>query len=143
VTFRRRLPGMLAAGALAASVLTACTSARSDVGTSDESCYLSLPAATRAVGGHGHLEGIRRFSPGELRQIAPRLDGEMAREMPAHQDVCAAAFTGHFTSEQVSKPLGRDEGALAVVVLSSPGNRLLGTLILRHLPVRFNHTHPF
>jgi hypothetical protein len=53
-----------------------------------------------------------------------------------------AAFSGHFTSEKVSKPLGRDEGLYAVVVLTTPANRLLGTLILSRVPVRINHTHP-
>jgi hypothetical protein len=30
-----------------------------------------------------------------------------------------------------------------VVVVTSPGNKLLGTLILTKIPVRFEHTHPF
>ena len=102
-----------------------------------------LPAATRAIGGHGHLEGIRRFTPNDFRQIAPRLYQGMARQVPSRQDLCVAAFTGHFTAGDVSKPLGRDEGVVAVVVLTSPDNRLLGTLILRRVPVRFSHTHPF
>ena len=67
------------------------------MGTSDESCYLSLPAATRAIGGHGHLEGIRRFTPNDFRQIAPRLYQDMAQQVPPGQDLCVAAFTGHFT----------------------------------------------
>jgi hypothetical protein len=143
MTFRRRLLGLLAAGLLASSLLAGCTAARTDVGTSDESCYLSLPAATRAVGGKGHLEGIRKFTPNNLKQIAPRLFGELARQVPPRQDLCVAAFTGHFTAEEVSKPLGMDEGTFAMAVVTTPGNRLLGTFILRRVPVRFNHTHPF
>jgi hypothetical protein len=140
---RRGLPGFLAATVFAASLLAGCTSARTDVGTSDESCYLSLPAATHAVGGHGHLEGIRKLSPAQLRQMAPRLYQSLARQMSPRQNLCVAAFTGHFTSEEVSKPLGRDEGVFAVAVLTTPANRLIGTLILRKVPVRFNHTHTF
>jgi hypothetical protein len=34
-------------------------------------------------------------------------------------------------------------GKLAVVVVTSPGNKVLGTLILQKIPVRFQHTHPF
>ena len=39
----------------------------------------------------------------------------------------------------VSKPLGRPAGKLAVVVVTTPGNKLLGTLVLIKLPVRFQH----
>jgi hypothetical protein len=143
VNLRRRLQGFLAAGVLSASLLSACTSARTDVGTADESCYISLPAATRAVGGHGHLQGIRKFSATQLRQTAPRLYQDLVNQVPPRQSLCVAAFSGHFTSNEVSKPLGREEGVFAVVVLTTPANRLLGTLILSRVPVRFNHTHPF
>jgi hypothetical protein len=53
--------------------------------------------------------------------------------------VCIAAYKGHFTSSEVRKPLGWPSGTLAVAVVTSPGNRLLGTLILTHVPVRFQH----
>jgi hypothetical protein len=39
--------------------------------------------------------------------------------------------------------MGRSTGTLAVVVVTRPGNKVLGTLILSKLPVRFQHTHPF
>ncbi len=39
----------------------------------------------------------------------------------------------------VSKPLGRPTGTLAVVVVTTPANKLLGTLILTKIPVRFQH----
>jgi hypothetical protein len=32
---------------------------------------------------------------------------------------------------------------LAVVVVTSPGNKLLATVVLTKLPVRFRHTNPF
>lgn len=139
----RRASCTLAGLALAASVLVGCTSARTDVGTSDESCYLSLPTATRAVQHHGHLAGIRRFTLSNLHSAAPRLYKRLSTDMTPHQDVCVAAFTGRFAASSVSKPLGRSHGVLAVVVVTTPGNKLLGTLILRRIPVRFSHTHPF
>jgi hypothetical protein len=43
----------------------------------------------------------------------------------------------------VMKPLGQPAGMLAVVVVTSPGNKLLGTVVLTKLPVRFRHTNPF
>jgi len=43
----------------------------------------------------------------------------------------------------VSKPLGHPSGTLAVAVVTTPGNHLLGTLVLSKIPVRFQHTFPF
>lgn len=131
---------------LAASLLASCSSARSDLGTTDESCYLSLPTAARAVGGHGHLDGVRKFTFGDLHGMAPRLYSQLAHDhLAPKQPVCLAAYTGHFTASEVSKPLGHRSGTspVAVAVVTTPANRLLGTLILAKLPVRFQHTHPF
>lgn len=128
---------------LVASILAGCSSARTGLGTTDESCYLALPTAAKAVGGHGHLSGVRKFSVAELKPLAPRLYDDLADQAPAKQAVCLAAYTGHFTQAMVTKPLGRASGKLAVVVVTSPGNRVLGTLILEKIPVRFQHTHLF
>ena len=128
---------------LVASLLASCSAARTGLGTTDESCYLALPTAAKAVGGHGHLEGVRKYTLGNLRGVAPRLYGRLADDVPKGQSVCVAGYTGHFTSSEVSKPLGRPSGTLAVAVVTTPANKLLGTLILTKLPVRFEHTHPF
>jgi hypothetical protein len=137
--------GALTAGlVLAASLLASCSSARSDLGTTDESCYLALPTAAKAVGGHGHLSGVRRFSFSSLHGVAPRLYGQLAHDGVApKQAVCLAAYTGHFTASDVSKALGHQSGTVAVAAVTTPANRLLGTLILTKLPLRFQHTHPF
>lgn len=128
---------------LAASVLAGCSSARVGLGTTDESCYLELPTAANAVGHHGHLEGIRKYTVSGLKGIAPRLHGFLIVHAPKTQAVCLAGYTGTFTKGMVMKPLAQDMGRLAVVVVSTPGNKLLGTVILTKLPVRFLHTHPF
>ncbi len=138
--FRTRAATLAAALVLAASLLASCSSARSDLGTTDESCYLALPTAAKAVGGHGHLEGVRKFSFGSLHGMSPRLYGALAHDVTKKQAVCLAAYTGHFSAAKVSKPLGRPSGALAVAVVTTPGNRLLGTVILTKLSVRFQHT---
>jgi hypothetical protein len=135
----RRAGLVLAGFALAASLFTACSAAKSDVGTSNESCYQALPAATKAVGSHAHLAGIRKFSLGDLHSVAPRLYGAIADDLSPHQSLCVAGFTGHFTASMVSKPLGQPSGIVAVAVLTSPDNRLLGTLVLNHVPVQFSH----
>ena len=135
--------GRLALSGLAlvvsATVLTGCTSARTNQGTTDESCYLSLPAAQKAVGGHGHLAGVRKVSLSALRGMAPHLYGDLSDALSPRQAVCLAAYKGHFMSSEVQKPLGRSSGPLAVAVVTTPGNKVLGTLILERLPVRFQH----
>ena len=60
-TLRRWAVGA-AALLLAATLLTACSAARTGLGTTDESCYLALPTAAKAVGGHAHLAGVRKYS---------------------------------------------------------------------------------
>jgi hypothetical protein len=139
----RRSGVWVAAVVLGASVFAGCSSARSGLGTTDESCYLALPTATKAVGGHGHFAGIRKYSVGGLKGMAPQLYDALSDQVGSHQAVCLAGYTGTFTSGMVTKPLGRSTGKLAVVVVTSPGNKVLGTLILSKIPVRFQHTHPF
>ncbi len=139
----RSRAAVLAGLVLVASLLASCSAARTGLGTTDESCYLALPTAAKAVGGHGHLEGVRKYTLGGLRGVAPRLYRRLADDVPKKQSVCVAGYTGHFTRSEVSKPLGRPSGTLAVAVVTTPANKLLGTLILTKLPVRFQHTHPF
>jgi hypothetical protein len=129
--------------ALAGSVFAGCSAARTDVGTTDETCYLALPAAAHAVGHGAHFIGVRKYTMSSLKSFAPRLYNHTANSVSPKQAVCLAAYTGHFTSGTVDKPLGRPAGKLAVAVLTTPGNELLGTLILSKIPVRFQHTHPF
>ena len=126
-----------------AAAFAGCSSARVGLGTTDESCYLALPTAHEAVGGHGHLEGIRKYRIEDMKTVAPRLYDYLADQAPKTQVICIAGYTGLFTESMVKKPIGRSEGKLAVVVVTSPGNKVLGTLILEKIPVRFQHTHPF
>jgi len=121
------------------SLLAACSAARSGQGTTDESCYLALPIAAKAVGGHARLAGVRKYSLTGLHAVAPRLYGRLVDDVPKGQNVCITAYTGHFTSSTVAKPFGRHSGTLAVAVVTTPGNHLLGTLILTKIPVRFQH----
>jgi hypothetical protein len=137
---RRRTGAAVAASLLvAATLLTACSAARTGLGTTDESCYLALPTAAKSVGEHAHLEGVRKFTLTSLRGVAPRLYAHFAHDMPKGKAVCVAAYTGHFTKSSVSKPLGRNAGMLAIAIVTSPGNDLLATLILSKITVRFRH----
>jgi hypothetical protein len=140
---RTRVAALAVAFVLVATLLAACSTARSDFGTTDASCYLALPTAARAVGGHAHLEGVRKYTLSSLRGVAPKLYNRLADDVSKKQAVCIAGYSGHFTSLEVSKAMGQPSGTLAVAVVTTPGNKLLGTLILTKLPVRFQHTHPF
>jgi hypothetical protein len=128
---------------LGASLFAGCTTARSGLGTTDESCYLALPTASRAVGGHGHLTGIRKYRVSDMKAVAPRLYRHLADQAAATQVICLAGYTGSFSRATVERPIGRPSGKLAVVIVTSPGNKVLATLILKQIPVRFQHTHPF
>ncbi len=142
MTAGRRLGAVMLFVGLAAS-LAACSSARTDVGTTDESCFKAIPTASHAVEDRGHLAGVRKYSLADLHGLAPRLADRLADQMPKGQAVCLVAYSGRFDSSRVSKPLGRGSGPLAVAVVTWPGDTLLGTLILDRIPVRFGHSHPF
>jgi hypothetical protein len=131
----------LAASALVVGLAAGCTSVRSNLGTSDSSCYLALPAATHAVGSHSRLLGVHLLTLADLRRQAPKLVTQLSPEGPLTQSLCVLAFSGHFTSAEVSKAHGQPVGQVAIVVLTRPSNELLGTVILRHLPLRFSHLH--
>ena len=127
--------------ALLASVLAGCTAARSNLGTSESSCYLALPTATKAIRSHGQLHGVQRFSLSALRKKAPHLVDDLDTTAPGSETVCLIAFTGNFTAASVADPRGRSSGKLAVVVSTTPGNHLLGTVIFTKAPLHFGHSH--
>jgi len=126
---------------VAAGLLLGCTSARSNLGTSDSSCYVALPTATRAVGSHGRLIGVHLSTVATLRRQAPRLFDGLWHSPAPGQRVCVVAFAGSFTTATVSQPLGRPSGSVAIAVLTFPSNQLLGTVIVLRPPVRFGHSH--
>ena len=142
---RRAARGMtswvVASSVLIGCVLGGCSTIRTNLGTSDSPCYLALPAASRAVQGQGKLAGVRLFTLAHLRSVAPKLSGRLTIPHPPPSKVCVIEFTGTFTAASVAKPLASPSGRLAVVVLTNPSNRLLGTVLLNHAPVTFNHAH--
>jgi len=137
----RRASGVVVSCVLAAGALAGCTSVRSDLGTSDSSCYIALPVAARAVGPHGRLIGVHLVTLGALRRRAPEIFDALTGQPAADQRVCLVAFAGSFTSGSVSKPLGLPSGTTAVVVSKIPSNALIGTVIIHGASLRFGHPH--
>ncbi len=127
--------------AVAAVLLAGCGGYRSDLGTSDSSCYLALPAATKAVGGHGRLIGVHLTTLAAVRKQSSPLATIFKGNPHSKERICVTAFSGHFVRSSVTKPLGAESGPVAVVVSEVPSNRVLGTAILPHPPPRFGHTH--
>lgn len=141
----RRVRNLSCAGllALAALGISGCAATRNELGLSDGLCYVSLPSANAAVHGKGSLLGMRLRRVSDIRAVHPLSPiPEMRMGVNAGTRLCLVAFRGQFMSSDVQQPHGRPSGRVAVVVLTYPGNRLLGTVILRRPPIQFGHSHP-
>jgi hypothetical protein len=138
----RRGPLVLIAAAVVGSVvLTSCTAGHATLGTGSSPCYLALPKAADAVHHRGTLVGVRLVPPSELDpHRSTRLELERRYGGPL-KDTCLVEYRGKFTSSSVERPIkpGRS-GTYAVAVLTTSGNRLLGTFVFTHEPLRFGHT---
>ena len=135
---RQRLGALVVAATLllcAPVVLAGCTAARNTLGTRVGVCYHALPVAAAAVHHRGKFAGVRLVGAGDLRALG-RL-GDMVRGS-ALPSLCVVGFRGSFTSAQVVDPVGAAVTAprpYAVVVVTAPGDRLVGTAVLRRLPL--------
>lgn len=128
------------AGVVVVLLLSACSGIRSNLGTANSPCYVALPAATDAVRHTGTLVGVRLERVGSLR-LTHRLYQAAGGSRAGNARVCLVAFRGKFTAAGVTQPRGDPAGRLAVVVLSYPDNHVRATVVLRHIPVRFGHSH--
>jgi hypothetical protein len=137
----RRICSVLVGLAAVAGLASGCTSIRNSLGTSDSSCYLSLPTASAAVHSHGRLIGVHRMSLSTLKSKAPHLYADLSGGGAASAPVCVVAYTGSFDRDDVSKPLGSSSGKLAVVVTRASSNSLVGTVIFKKSPLHFGHPH--
>ncbi|HUY64039.1 MAG TPA: hypothetical protein VMV14_05930 [Acidimicrobiales bacterium] len=128
---------------LAALALSACVSPRNTLGTSSSLCYRALPVASEAVHDRGTLAGIRLVSPKEIGRHHRLLQVLDQRTGGTLGNVCVVSFRGQFRQSQVQRPLGSGPaggtGQFAIVIVSSPGNGLLGTFVLTRVPLPLRH----
>lgn len=137
---RRGLASAVVAITLAMPLtLAGCTAARNALGTPVSSCYRALPVAAGAVARRGHFAGVRLVALHDLahhRRLAA-LAATIARQHRTVRSVCVVVFSGSFTSSEVAQPFGQPVTVArpyAVVVVSTPANRLDGTVLLNGPP---------
>jgi hypothetical protein len=139
-----RLRLHVAAGlALCALSAAGCTAARNTLGTNSSPCFRALAIAKDAVHDRGTFAGVRLVSAASLAKYR-HLDMALARRSSTPiRDVCLVSYRGTFGRQQVERPAGHlppsGIGHFAVVVVSSPANRLLATFVLARQPLRFQH----
>ena len=135
---RSRLAGLAVAGVLtvAGLGLAGCSARGATLGTTSTPCFHALPPATAAVGHHGRLVGVRLIPVDRLRKRAPE-SAPLGKK-----DLCVVAFEGPFTAAEVKHLLSTSIGAgrYAVVAVTPDGHHVLGSLILRRLPLAFRHS---
>jgi hypothetical protein len=120
-----------------------CTAARNTLGTNSGPCFRAVAVATEAVKDRGTLAGVRLLGARDLEKHPRLRDALATRAGHAVKNVCAVAFTGQFHATDVRDPLGKGPsggvGRIAVVLVSYPQDRLLGTIVLSKLPLPFRH----
>ena len=137
----RAAGAVVVAAIVAAMVLASCTSARSELGTSNGPCYLALPEASAAVHGQGHLNGVRLvWSDSLLRSSQVYADALVGR-VRTRQRFCVVEYSGHFERSGVLHPAGRRRGHLAIVIVSYPRPEVVVTILVHFPPNRFGHPH--
>lgn len=132
---RRRLAA-LAAGLMAAAGLAACTSARNGLGTPVDACYRALPVAAGAVGHQGRFAGVVLVGDHLLKGDTAFAQEVRRRGGPSLHAACVVGFRGHFGAGAVHGAVvaGPGPSRWAVVVVSSPGNHLVVTVLTSRPP---------
>ena len=122
---------------------SACTAARDTLGTNSSPCFRALAIASDAVHDRGTFAGVRLVAVSALKSV--KHVGEMlqARSSTPLHNLCVVSYRGTFRPSEVARPAGRvpasGTGRFAIVVISTPQNKLLGTFVLEREPVRFGH----
>jgi hypothetical protein len=135
---------MVLLGPLLVVTLAGCTSARDTLGTSASSCFDALALAGNAVHHRGTFAGVRLVSFdafGTDVHMRAALSNRFGTKI---HNVCAVSYRGTFRVDQVEQLLGPPPaggvGHFAVVIVSKPQNKLLGTVVRLTQPMRFGDT---
>ena len=141
MTARAVVSSVLVSLAVVAGAVGGCTSARDTLGTSVSPCFKALAVARDAVRDRGSFAGVRVLSAVALgHDVSPAPAGLLAG---AGNDVCVVSYKGSYRLDQVARPRGGPPpggvGAFAIVVVSKPQNKLLGTFVRSTQPLRFGH----
>ncbi|HVA02831.1 MAG TPA: hypothetical protein VMU64_03710 [Acidimicrobiales bacterium] len=129
--------------ALGVSWSSGCTAARNTLGTNSSPCFHALALAADAVHDQGVFAGVRLVSDASLAKHGRMEALIRARSSTPLHSLCLVAYRGTFRLSQVLHPAGRmpssGVGHFAIVVVSTPQNKLLATFVLEKEPVRFRH----
>jgi hypothetical protein len=134
---------VISAVALGMSWLSGCTSARDTLGTNSSPCFHALALSADAVHDRGVFAGVRLVSASSLVKLHHLEAVVKQRSTTPLHNVCLVAYRGDFHLTQVQRPAGATPlsgvGHFAIVVISTPQNKLLATFVLAKEPVRFRH----
>jgi len=123
--------------------LSGCTAARDTLGTNASPCFDALAVGEDAVNDRGTFAGVRLISLTSFGQDAHLMAALSARAGPKVHDVCVVSYRGTFGVDQVKDAVGppppKGVGHYAIVIVSKPQNRLLGTVVRLTQPLRFGH----
>jgi len=130
----------VALASLLAVALSGCAAARDSLGTTASPCFDALAVAGNAVHHRGTFAGVVQVSLDKFKADT-HLPPGFSSTGRGVRDVCVVAYQGRFRSDQVERPIGpRPAGGVgryAIVVVSKPQNRLLGTIVRQTEPLRF------
>jgi hypothetical protein len=127
----------LAATVILSIGLTGCAGARSALGTSASVCFKALPGASDAVHRQGHLVGVRRVDASLLQQRMPT--GSALDTLAPKTELCVFAFSGKFTSSDVTSAPPGLSGSYALVALAGSRPKVVAAFVVSRLPTRFRH----
>jgi hypothetical protein len=120
-----------------------CTAARDTLGTNSSPCFRALAIAKDAVHDRGTFAGVRLENASALKTLKHGGQVLKARSTTPLHSLCVVSYRGSFRTTEVSRPAGRAPtsgvGHFAIVVISTPQNKLLATFVLEREPVRFRH----
>jgi len=128
---------------LCLGVISACTAARDTLGTNSSPCFRALAIAQDAVHDRGTFAGVRLVAVSALKSVEHVAELLRSRSSTPLHNLCVVSYKGTFRPSEVARPAGRvpasGTGSFAIVVVSTPQNKLLATFVLEHEPVRFRH----